>query len=807
MKISYNWLKEYLPANERFDPYVNDVHKLAEILTAVGLEVEAIETYESIRGGLAGLITAEVLTCEKHPDADKLQVTTVNTGSEVLQVVCGAPNVAAGQKVILAPPGTTLYDAAGAAFPIKKAKIRGVESYGMICSEDEIGTGNSHEGIIVLPQETRPGTPAADVFDVYHDYIIEIGLTPNRMNAQSHLGVARDVCAWLSHHTGEQASVISPLGRPFAPDDTSLPIEVVVKDPTLAPRYAGVTISGIGIAPSPAWLQNKLSAIGVKPINNVVDITNFVLHATGQPLHAFDVDKIAGGKVIVEALPAGTPFTTLDGKERKLDDGDIMICDGSNSPMCIAGVFGGAESGVTEATASIFLESAVFNAARIRSTYLRHDLRTDAAVRFEKGVDISKTVDVLKYAALLIREVCGGRISSDVKDLFNMPDEKTVTLSLDYLAKLSGRHFDAAGAEGILTSLGFQKTASAEGSLTVRVPESNPDISIQADLVEEILRISGLDHIAIPKQVRMTPGPDRYQNQFELEERISGWLAGNGLREIFTNSITDEGYFEDKAGMVHIMNSLSEELTVLRKSILPTALEVIEYNYNRQNKDLFFFEFGKTYSVKEDAYNEKNHLAVYATGEIRHKHWNAPAERVSLYYMKGIAEAIFQLAGIQCEEASEGGTIVYRHNTKILARAAEVSGALMKRFTMKQAVYYLDIDWDMLLKAARKTRTVYQPLSKYPVVHRDLSMILDKSVSYGQIRDTIAALKNKRLVDYELFDLYESDKLGTNKKSIAMSFSFSDSQKTLTDKETDRMMQQIMTTLEQQYHAEIRSHA
>lgn len=807
MKISYKWLKEYLPADEAYAPHINDVQKLAEILTSIGLEVESIEKYESVKGSLSGLITAEVVTCDKHPDADKLKVTTVNTGSEKLQVVCGAPNVAAGQKVVLAPPGTTLYDADGNAFLIKKAKIRGVESFGMICSEAEIGLGDSHEGIMVLGEDTEPGLPASEVFDVYTDHVIEIGLTPNRMDAQSHLGIAKDVCAWLSHHTETKAAVISPLGRPFAPNDNSRPMQVQVKDQNLAPRYAGVTISNITIGPSPDWMQNKLSAIGLKPINNVVDITNFILHTTGQPLHAFDADKVEDGKVIVKTLPSGTPFVTLDEKERKLHAEDIMICDGNDRPMCIAGVFGGADSGVTEATKDIFLESAVFNSQHIRKSHIRHDLRTDAAVRFEKGVDISRTVEVLKYAALLIKEICGGSISSQIVDVFREPEERVVTLSFNYLRKLSGRSFEKKEVQSILESLGFEVRELKEDSLTAKVPESNPDISLPADLVEEVLRISGLDNIPIPRQVRMTPGTDNYSRQSQLEDRISSWLMGNGFSEIFTNSITNETYYNDEDHPVRILNSLSEELTILRKTMLPTALEAIEHNYNRQNKNLLFFEFGKTYGLDDEKYLEQNHLAVYGTGLVREKAWNAPAQPVDLFYIKGIAESIFRLAGLSYSEKDDGGKVSWLHNDKIIAIAGTASKSLMKHFSMKQAVFYLDIDWDLLLKATRKSKVLYEPLSRFPIVNRDLSMVLDKSVAYLDIKKLIESLRIKRLSGFDLFDLYESDKLGADKKSIAMSFSFSDPQRTLTDKETDKMMQQIMKALETQYQAEIRSHA
>lgn len=807
MKISYNWLKEYLPADEAFSPYVNDINKISDILTSVGLEVEAIEPYESIPGSLAGLIVAEVKTCEKHPDADKLKVTTVFTGNETLQVVCGAPNVAAGQKVILATPGTRLYPVEGEPFTIKKSKIRGVESNGMICAKDEIGIGHSHEGIIVLPEDTTVGKAASDVFSVYSDHLIEIGLTPNRMDAQSHLGVAKDVCAWLAHHLGKEAVVASPLGAPFSVDDHSLEIEVEVKNPELAPRYSGLTITGIQIGPSPDWIQNKLRTIGLKPINNVVDITNFILHTTGQPLHAFDADKIKDKKVIVETLKTGTPFTSLDDKVRKLDAEDIMICDGEDTPMCIAGVFGGKDSGVTENTKNVFLESAIFNRINIRKSIIRHDLRTDAASRFEKGVDITKTVEVLKYAANLIKDICGGKISSEIKDIYKKPEERIVQLKFDYLKKLSGRAFKTEEVKGILTHLGFIITASDDQSLTIKVPESNPDISLPADIVEEILRISGLDNIPIPRQVKMAPGSHSQAEADSFRARVSSWLTGNGFSEIFTNSITNDKYYQDTSDAVRILNSLSEELTILRKTMLPTGLETVEYNLNRQNKDLLLFEFGKTYGTDNGHYTERNHLAIYCTGQFRKKTWNTAAENTNLYFTKGIAHALFRLAGISTTEKDENGKISFLHNEKAIAFAETVSTKTLQQFSVKQPVYYLNINWDALQKAALRIKTVYQPVSKFPVVTRDLSMVLDKHIRYDEIRHAISSLKIKKLTDMQMFDLYESDKLGKEKKSFALSFSFSDSQKTLTDKDTDRMMQQITGVLEEKFKAEIRSHA
>lgn len=808
MKISYNWLKEYLPSNDLFDPLVNDIDKVADILTSVGLEVEAVEPFESVLGGLAGLIVGEVVTCTKHPDADKLKITTVNTGRETLQIVCGAPNVAAGQKVIVALAGTTIYPVSGDPVKIKKSKIRGVESNGMLCAEDEIGIGASHDGIMVLPDKAQPGQEVSDILPVYKDFLIEIGLTPNRMDGQSHLGVAKDVCAWLTYHTGRKAEVVSPVGNELVVDDQSMPFRVEVKDSTLAARYSGVTISDIAVEPSPEWMQNKLKVLGLRPVNNVVDITNYILHATGQPLHAFDADKIGKRHVKVEQLAAGTLFTTLDTRERKLSAEDIMICDGDDTPMCIGGVFGGIDSGVTAATKNIFLESAVFNPALIRRSIIRHDLRTDAAMRFEKGVDVSKTVDILKYAASLIRDICKGRISSQISDIFNKPAERLVVLKYAYLKKLSGKDFTAEAVSSILTSLGFKVSKSDDMSITVLVPESNPDIKLPADVVEEILRISGLDNIDIPGRIKMTPGTHDHAGELELSEKISSWLTGNGFSEIFTNSITNENYFDNATRAVHILNSLSEELTVLRMGMLPTGLEAIAYNLNRQNKDLLLFEYGKTYHRQEGKYVEENHLNILCTGEYRSKSWYGTAERVNLFYLKGIARSVFLLTGIAVSERTdENGHISFLHNDKQIANAFEVPDKVLQKFSIKQPVFNLDIDWDRLKKASSKIKSVYRPVSKFPAMVRDLSIILGKDIAYAAIEEVIQSLHLKKLSEMRMFDLYQSDKLGQDRKSVALSFSFVDTQKTLTDKETDKMMQQISPALEKEYNAQIRSHA
>ncbi|MDE3143185.1 MAG: phenylalanine--tRNA ligase subunit beta, partial [Bacteroidota bacterium] len=611
MTISYNWLSEYLP--ETIDP-----ERLSKILTSIGLEVESLEKYESIKGGLEGLLIGEVLECEQHPNADKLKVTKVNTGKEILQIVCGAPNVAKGQKVVVATVGTTIYPVGGESITMKVAKIRSVESFGMICAEDEIGLGSSHAGIIILPEDVVVGTPALNYFNPYNDWIYEIGLTPNRMDAMSHLGVARDVCAYLTHHNKKETKVKSPFNNSFKADNNSLQFKVTIENEEACPRYSGTTISGVTVAPSPQWLKDKLTAIGLRSINNIVDITNFILHETGQPLHAFDADEIAGQHVIIKNLPAQTSFITLDEKERKLSANDLMICNGNSEPMCIGGVFGGLHSGVKETTKNIFLESACFDSTAIRKTSVQHGLRTDAATRFEKGVDISNTVNVLKRAALLIKEIAGGEISSDVIDVYPKPKEKTqVAIKYHYLKKLSGKNYHQDAITRILTSLGFEVIKEGIDELWVAVPFSKPDISLPADIVEEILRIDGLDNIDIPTSITISPSVEVAGLKETLKEKISNYLVGLGFNEIFTNSITNSKYFGEEVlqSTVKMINNLSAELDVLRPSMLETGLEIIAYNINRKNNNLQFFEFGKTYAGKEVGhYKEDEHLALYLTG-------------------------------------------------------------------------------------------------------------------------------------------------------------------------------------------------
>ncbi len=805
MTISYNWLCDYLP--ERTEP-----EKLSKILTAIGLEVESLEQYESIKGGLAGLIIGEVLEVEQHPGADTLRLTKVDTGgTEPLQIVCGAPNVAAGQKVVVATPGTTIYPLSGEPITIKVAKIRGVESHGMICAEDEIGIGESHAGIMVLPADVPVGSPASGHFKPYTDWIYEIGLTPNRMDAMSHLGVAKDVCAYLSHHERKNKKPRTPYTNNLKPDNNSLPVKVIVENTEACPRYSGVSIANVTVKESPQWLKDRLIAIGQRPINNIVDITNYVLHETGQPLHAFDADAIKGGSILVKNLAEGSLFTTLDEKERKLSGDDLMICNGNSEGMCIAGVFGGAGSGVKETTKNIFLESACFSSTSVRRTSLRHGLRTDAVTRFEKGVDISNTVHVLKRAAKLIQETAGGEIASEIVDVYPHPRQKTeVSLRNHYLKKLSGKNYHSDTVKNILDSLGFEIIKEGMDELRVAVPFSKPDISLPADIVEEIIRIDGLDNIEIPATITITPAVNELAVKENLKEKISGYLVGQGFSEIMTNSITNSRYYSGEVleTSVKMINSLSTELDVMRPSMLETGLEVVSFNMNRRNAYLRLFEFGKTYLQKDTGrYSEKEHLCIYITGPDHEDTWNAKGRSSSIYQAKGIASAVLALGGLpgaRFEKAEGSAVIGISHSKQKIATVGRVNKKQLQEFDIRQDVYFIDIHFETLLKLFERNRITYKEVSKYPAVTRDLAMIVDSSTTYEAIDAAIRKLKLPLLQDLRLFDVFESDKLGKGKKSLAVSFTFLNEEKTMTDKEIDATMNKLILGLEKELGAEIR---
>lgn len=805
MRISYQWLCSYLP--EQPDP-----HRLAAILTGTGLEVESLEKMEPVKGNLEGLVIGEVLEVSPHPNADRLKLTLVNTGKgRPLQIVCGAPNVAVGQKVVVAEPGTTIYPLNGKPVTMKAAKIRGAESDGMICAEDEIGLGSGHDGILVLHDGATPGMMARDYFQLPEDWIYEIGLTPNRMDAMSHIGVARDVCAFLSNLEGRPVEVKIPSVEEFRPVTGQRPIAVSVENPAACPRYSGLVITGVKTGESPAWLQQRLKAIGLRPLNNIVDITNFVLHECGQPLHAFDAGRIRGGRVIVKNLPKDTPFVTLDEKERKLDPEDLMICD-DEGPMCIAGVFGGLDSGVTAATTNLFLESAFFSGPGIRASSFRHGLRTDAAIRFEKGVDISGTLFALKRAALLITGIAGGTVASEITDIYPDPrKEATIRLSADYLHKLSGKQYAPAKVKNILARLGFKIKEENNEGITVSPPFSKPDITLPADVVEEVMRIDGYDNVEIPARVSISPSIPQEDKEI-LREKVSHYLSGNGFCEIFTNSITNSRYFpagnEDR--LVRMINNLSADLDILRPSMLETGLETLAYNLNRQQDDLLFYEFGKTYTRENGHYLEKEHLCLYLTGNKRPESWTGKNLKIDPYFIKGFLLNIAALTGLAGSTAPGSGRAdlglqqaLLVHN-KPVAVFGEVDAQRLRSFDIRQPVWYADIDWEEILQLSRKADIRFQKIPKFPSVRRDLALILDKNISFAGVEKAARSLQSPLLQEINLFDVFESEKLGAGKKSYAVSFVFRDPGKTLTDTEVDESVQSLVSVFETALGAEIR---
>lgn len=807
MKISYNWLKEYVPG-------IPEPEQLSKILTSVGLEVEGIERFEAVKGNLEGLIAGEVLTCEKHPEADRLKVTEVDTGGgNTLQIVCGAPNVAAGQKVIVAPPGATIYPLSGEPIFLKKIKIRGIESSGMICAEDEIGIGASHDGIVILPDEIQAGNAIAAWFKPSDDWIFEIGLTPNRIDAMSHMGVARDVCAYLSHELGQEV-VVSDTSTIFNTDSSDLPVNIIIENTDACERYAGVSITGIKICASPSWMQLKLRSIGVRPINNIVDITNYILHATGQPLHAFDLQSIKENRILIKNLPAGTSFTTLDEKERKLHPDDLMICNGRNEPLCFGGVFGGLSSGIKDSTTHIFLESAWFNPAVVRRTSLRYNLRTEAAIRFEKGVDISQTAEALKKAAMLIKELAGGKIVSEIADIYPNPRQQhIITLQNGYLTKLSGKEYRRNEVKSILQSLGFQIQDEEGESITVAVPFSKPDVTLPADVVEEIIRIDGFDNIEIPSAITITPALQDNFLETSLQENISAYLAGAGFSEIFTNSITNSKYYGKTTLLksVKILNSLSSDLDIMRPYLMETGLESIVYNLNRKNNDLLFFEFGNTYfTTGVGIYREHKHLGLYVSGNKPGAGWKERPVKADFYFLKGICENIFNLCGLNNvkyepgkDDSLEACLFCYADGIEA-GKLGMIDKSVLQHFDIKQPVLFADLDWRNILRSSKKT-TVYKEIPKFPSVHRDLSIVVNKAIEYAQIESIIKSLSIKNLDQVKLFDVFESPKLGTDKKAFAIAFTFTDTKKTLTDTEIDTWMNKYIAAFTIKLDAEIRN--
>lgn len=821
MNISYNWLKRYietdLPAEE-----------VARILTDIGLEVEGFEKIETVKGGLQGVVVGEVLTCTDHPDSDHLHVTTVDVGAgEPLQIVCGAANCRAGLKVLCATVGAVLYPNGGdEEFKIKRSKIRGVESLGMLCAEDELGIGSSHEGIMELPADAPVGMAAREYLRVEDDYLIEVGLTPNRVDAASHIGVARDLAAYLRSR-GERTEVKWPDVSAFAVDNHDLPVAIRVENHEACPRYVGVTVSGCKIGPSPEWMQNCLRAAGINPKNNLVDITNFVLFELGQPLHAFDAAKIEGREVVVRTCAEGTPFVTLDGVERKLTDKDLMICS-AERPMCIAGVFGGLDSGISETTTDVFIESAYFNPVWVRKTAKRFGLNTDSSFRFERGIDPNLQVYAAKRAALLMKELAGGSISSEITDICPVPAADFVfDISFARINALIGKEIPQETVRTILAALDVKILSEQEGRLTVAVPPYRVDVQREADLIEDILRIYGYNNVEVPSRVRSTlsyaPKPDRNR----LMNLAADFLTDNGFTEIMSNSLTKGAYYEGLTACppercVRILNPLSADLNVLRQTLLFNMLEAVCLNINHKNGDLKLYEFGNCYFYDEAKRTEENHLAAYSeeyrlaiavTGIATPQSWNTKPEKASFFTLRAVAEKLLRRFGIdiyalkseptQSDLFAEGLTMSL--NGKELLQIGVVSGKLRRLTDVKQEVYYLEMNFDALVRSTKKHRIAAEELSKFPEVKRDLALLVDRDVTFAALRSVALATERKLLKNVSLFDVYEGDKLPEGKKSYALSFILEDKTRTLDDKTIERVMANLTRQFEQQCGAQVRS--
>ncbi len=807
MTISYKWLMDYF--NEPIAP-----EKLMGILNSIGLEVEGFEKYEEVKGNLNGLVTGEVLSVIKHPNADKLSITEVNIGSSsILQIVCGAPNVAAGQKVIVAPVGTTIFPTNSEPLTMKAMKIRGSESHGMICADDEIGIGNDHSGIHILDASTPVGIPVFEIFKPYQDHIIEIGLTPNRSDAMSHLGVARDICAYLNHHEGLALSPITKLEKHIKDFEKSCPIEVIIENNEDCPRYTGVLISDVTIKPSAKWMQQRLKAIGQRPINNIVDITNYVLHDCGQPLHAFDADKINGGKVRVKNLAAGKIFKSLDEKERTLTAEDLMICDGDSKPMCIGGVFGGFDSGVSDSTKNIFLESAFFNPVSIRKSSFKHQLRTDAAMHFEKGVDIGQTLEVLKLATNLICSEANGVLGSNPIDVYPAPKKQPIiTLDYSYLKKLSGKLYERKTVIKILKGLQFVILEDNENYIKVEAPSHKTDISIPADIVEEIMRIDGFDNIEIPQSINITPSVSGENRGSMLKEKIATLLVGMGFNEMLNNSITHSAYYSDSEmeSAVKMLNNLSAELDTLRLSMLETGLQTMAYNLNHRNDNLKFFEFGKTYSRNNVTFSEQDHLALFISGNATNASWNNKVVAADIYFMKSIIQSLMIQSGIEGISFEDGDNSNFDYlleaktGGQVLVSIGKPSEKTLKSFDIRVPIIYADIHWEKWVEASQKKELRFKEISRFPAVERDLAFLIEKKVRYADIETQVASLSLKQLKSFSLFDIFESEKLGKDKQSMAMNFVFQDDEKTLKDEEIDKWMKKISNIIETTLAGEIR---
>ena len=806
MKISYNWLKQFIKIDLKSE-------ETAILLTDLGLEVEVVEKYQSVRGGLEGVIVGHVLTCEKHPDADRLSITTVDLGEGTpVQIVCGASNVAKGQKVPVATIGTKLFDKEGVEFEIKKGKIRGQESHGMICAEDELGLGTSHDGIMILDATLKPGTPCAKVFNIENDEVFEIGLTPNRADAMSHYGVARDLRASLLQKNSN-IELITPTVSTFRIDKRTLKIDVDVKDSKLAPRYCGVTISGVTVKSSPAWLQNRLKAIGLTPKNNIVDVTNYILHDLGQPLHAFDAAKISG-KIIVKTLEAGTKFTTLDDVERTLHEEDLMICD-EKGPLCIAGVFGGKGSGVTETTNSIFLESAYFNPISVRKAAKRHALNTDASFRFERGIDANITEFAIKRAALLIKEIAGGEITSDIVDIYPKKIEDfTVFLNFDKTAKLIGQELPKETIKKILASLDIKVNSVTDKGLGLIIPSYRVDVQREVDVIEEILRVYGYNNIDFTKKLNATVANSARTEDYKIQNIIATQLNSLGFHEMIANSLTSPDYVKLSEMLkeeynVMMLNPLSNDLSAMRQSLLFSGLEAVSYNINRRNGDLKLFEFGKTYHKLPSGYDEPKHLTLFVTGNRNSESWTTTEKPSDFFLFKGFVDSVLDRLGIcktqnkpaESDVFAEG--IAVACGNDILLEFGTIKKSILKHFDIKQEVLFADFNWNLILKLI-SNKIKFTDIPKYPEVRRDLALLVDNSVTFDTIYDIACKTEKSLLKDINLFDVYQGKNLPEGKKSYAVSFTLQDNTKTLTDEQIDKIMNKLQKNLENEVGASLR---
>lgn len=820
MNISYNWLKEYV----NFDLTPEET---ADALTSIGLETAGAEEVQTVKGGLEGLVIGEVLTCTEHPHSDHLHITTVNLGEgEPVQIVCGAPNVAAGQKVVVATLGTKLYDG-DECFTIKKSKIRGVESTGMICAEDEIGIGTDHAGIIVLPENAVPGTLAKDYYSIKNDYALEVDITPNRADACSHYGVARDLYAYLIQN-GRQATLQRPSVDDFKVENRDLTIEVKVENTEACPHYAGVTVKGVTVKESPEWLQNKLRLIGVRPINNVVDITNYIVHAFGQPLHCFDAGKIKGNEVIVKTMPAGTSFVTLDGAERKLSERDLMICNREEA-MCMAGVFGGLDSGSTEATTDVFIESAYFHPTWVRKTARRHGLNTDASFRFERGIDPNGVIYCLKLAAMMMKELAGGTISSEVKDVYTaLPQDFIIDVAYAKVNSLIGKVIPVETIKRIVTALEMKITRETTEGLTLAVPPYRVDVQRDCDVIEDILRIYGYNNIEIPSTLKSsltTKGEQDKSNKWQ--NLIAEQLAGCGFNEILNNSLTRAAYYDGLEAyppqrLVRLLNPLSADLNAMRQTLLFGGLESAAYNVNRKQADLKFFEFGNCYYFDGDKkneekvlapYSEEYHLGLWVTGKRVSNSWAHADENSSVYELKAYVENILKRLGLNradwvvgnlTDDVFAAALSIHTKGGKRLASFGVVAKKLLKAFDLDNEVYFADLNWKELMKAVRSVKVGYKEISKFPAVKRDLALLLDKRVQFAEIEKIAYDTEKKLLKAVELFDVYEGKKLEAGKKSYAVSFLLQDENRTLNEKMIDKIMSKLIKNLEDKLDAKLR---